>query len=712
MPPRRGTGDNDLEEGRGEWVEVPEIVRLTFKALHDVVKAQGEAIKNLERGLAQKVGKSEQASALAEKVNLSEIGQTFDELSRVIDAKADGADVAAALERKAGRSEVQAALKLKADVGEVQRCLDQKANVEELEALQAGSASAADVARVRAELEGRADAAAQGAPTHAEAEALVERRLAALQAQLDEALENKADTKKFAAAVAAKASREEVELLLSQHSSQVTAALSAKADVESVASHLAGKASRAEVLEQFDQKGLELRAALERALDEKVMKGEVAARLGELERRVAAARAEASTASEGVAASVARVERELQAHVSDVEGWLAAKASGAEVALKAATTDVELGLQRRPDRAELTDALDALGARLANEQKRGASELRATLDEWAATVGELAGAVRRKPDKEEVEAMRQQLASGDALREALSGKASVDEMNAQLALKAQQTGLALQQKVDGRELRQAVERVEARIASAADELRGLVAGKADRGSVEGVVQQLLLKANVHDAVGLLDTKANVDDVNKSLTEVNRELAQRPTLGELNRVVGEQSLIMESLCSEHLLGRWIWKSGHTKGEKKLVPWNVQNINTNPENFTWEKDKTVIVTAAPGLYEVTFGFFTKRKPQVIATRAEFHTRPHASHAPSPMCLQVQLLVNGEPVLSAVNSSSYAVHHSSGRLAAVGPHSAGNVTGLTLVDFLALPPKAKVGITYQGEEGGEGFLGLRKM
>ena len=85
----------------------------------------------------------------------------------------------------------------------------------------------------------------------------MERRLAALQAQLDEALENKADKKKFAAAVAAKASREEVEFLISQHSSQVSAALSAKADVESVASHLAGKASRAEVLEQFDQKGLE-----------------------------------------------------------------------------------------------------------------------------------------------------------------------------------------------------------------------------------------------------------------------------------------------------------------------------------------------------------------------------------------------------------------------------------------------------------------------
>ena len=87
--------------------------------------------------------------------------------------------------------------------------------------------------------------------------------------------------------------------------------------------------------------------------------------------------------------------------------------------------------------------------------------------------------------------------------------------------------------------------------------------------------------------------------------MNRELAARPTLAELNRVVGEQSLIMESLCAEHLLGRWIWKSGRTKGEKHLVPWNVQNINTNPGNFNWEKDKAVITCTAPGLYEVRVG-----------------------------------------------------------------------------------------------------------
>ena len=171
------------------------------------------------------------------------------------------------------------------------------------------------------------------------------------------------------------------------------------------------------------------------------------------------------------------------------------------------------------------------------------------------------------------------------------------------------------------------------------ELRAAVAPLASAAEVDAAMQQLISKSAVESVVTSIDKKANVDDINRSLTEVNRELAQRPTLAELNRVIGEQSLIMESLCSEHLLGRWIWKSGRAKGEKNAVPWNVQNINTNPDNFMWEKDRCAITTVAPGLYEVTFGFFTRKKPQV------------------------QLLVNGEPVLSAVNSASYAVHHSSG-------------------------------------------------
>jgi len=83
----------------------------------------------------------------------------------------------------------------------------------------------------------------------------------------------------------------------------------------------------------------------------------------------------------------------------------------------------------------------------------------------------------------------------------------------------------------------------------------------------------------------------------------------------------------------------------------------------------------------------------------------------------------LVNGETILSAVNSSSYVIHHSSGKFkggaAAVTGHSslgkqhhAGNLTGLTLIDFIALPAKARVSISYSGEQGAEGFFGLRKL
>ena len=43
----------------------------------------------------------------------------------------------------------------------------------------------------------------------------------------------------------------------------------------------------------------------------------------------------------------------------------------------------------------------------------------------------------------------------------------------------------------------------------------------------------------------------------------------------------------------------------KGELKAggtVPWEIQLSNTLPDNFLWEKDKTSILTVAPGLYEV--------------------------------------------------------------------------------------------------------------
>ena len=40
--------------GMHEWRNIQDIVRNTFKALHDLIKAQGEALKGVERQLDQK----------------------------------------------------------------------------------------------------------------------------------------------------------------------------------------------------------------------------------------------------------------------------------------------------------------------------------------------------------------------------------------------------------------------------------------------------------------------------------------------------------------------------------------------------------------------------------------------------------------------------------------------------------------------------------
>lgn len=42
----------------------------------------------------------------------------------------------------------------------------------------------------------------------------------------------------------------------------------------------------------------------------------------------------------------------------------------------------------------------------------------------------------------------------------------------------------------------------------------------------------------------------------------------------------------------------------------------------------------------------------------------------------------------------------------------HPAGNISGMTAVDFLALPARARLSILYTCDIAGEGFLGLKKL
>ena len=193
--------------------------------------------------------------------------------------------------------------------------------------------------------------------------------------------------------------------------------------------------------------------------------------------------------------------------------------------------------------------------------------------------------------------------------------------------------------------------------------------------LEKLGKEVLLKANIKDICTLLDIKANIDDVNHALEDLHSELDNKINVDELTEKLKEQSCINEALCAENCLGRWLWKSGDTKSGG--IPWEIQSINTCPENFIWEKDKTTVIAITPGLYQVYFGVFSKKK------------------------CTLQLLINGEIVICDGSTQ--------GKL--LGKHSSGNIVGCTYSDYLSVPSRARISLSYVGDPS-EGFLGLKKL
>lgn len=158
----------------------------------------------------------------------------------------------------------------------------------------------------------------------------------------------------------------------------------------------------------------------------------------------------------------------------------------------------------------------------------------------------------------------------------------------------------------------------------------------------------------------------------------------------------QTRINNILCSEFSCARWLWKTG--KIEKGgSVPWNSEATNTDPNNFLWEKNSTAVVAVSAGLYEIETGFFTSKSAKIT------------------------LFINDVPVYSRESNSATlltisakkALSMSSSSASNVPTHPDGNVlAGVNLHEYLALPGKALVSITFAGEEMTQGFLCLRKL
>ena len=204
---------------------------------------------------------------------------------------------------------------------------------------------------------------------------------------------------------------------------------------------------------------------------------------------------------------------------------------------------------------------------------------------------------------------------------------------------------------------------------------------------ENIHKDMNTKADLKNILNLLKNKLDNESFNDIINTLKKEIQTKTPLIDFSSAMDNQAIINDTLCNENNIGRWLWKSGKIKNNLS-IPWEVQIINTSNDNFLWEKDKTFINIKEGGLYEIKMGFFADKKPMI------------------------QILINGEVVISAINSNSYVIHQSpGGRMKGTGKTSFGNVTGLTMVDFVLLPDNAKLSISYTGEKG-IGFLGLKKL
>ena len=204
---------------------------------------------------------------------------------------------------------------------------------------------------------------------------------------------------------------------------------------------------------------------------------------------------------------------------------------------------------------------------------------------------------------------------------------------------------------------------------------------------ENIHKDMNTKADLNNILNLLKNKLDTESFNDIINTLKKEIQTKTPLIDFSSAMDNQAIINDTLCNENNIGRWLWKSGKIKNNLS-IPWEVQIINTSNDNFLWEKDKTFINIKEGGLYEIKMGFFADKKPMI------------------------QILINGEVVISAINSNSYVIHQSpGGRMKGTGKTSFGNVTGLTMVDFVLLPDNAKLSISYTGEKG-IGFLGLKKL
>jgi len=693
----------ELLQRNTDWINIQDIVRTTLKAVCDTIRIQAEAIKDLERTVATKASKSEVSSGLLQKANVSDVSRTIAEVAANMESKVSLEDLQELLKEKVSGSEFQRAINDRPGIEEIQLIVDRKVGYDAFKIEMQGVTTKIDEIMDAIEFQ-----------TTSRRKDFDELKIA-----ISDIAEEKASKETVANALKKKVDILDIEAALShkvdvEDAEKIISALNSKADSLRVSELQAS----IELLQEVTRKGL---TSIDIELILRNQMAEVNDQIREIQREFDEMKIRMAKKSDNSDLEILKLLVSKKADIEktgneiiELKYSLNESAREANARLDALRKDVEIvrsvmdgstvdlvQVKQKleavnEDTRKLVDRsnreLQTIASQLRTEAQEGQMALKKTIIEMKQEVAEID---RKKAERKDFD----NIGSVKTFKEQFAAEIYTLKKNIDAQLKENENKVLVMLEKKASELEAAHQDANSnlketilRVYNLANEVKGKAESHSEellriRTDIEKIFKELSLKSNIKDVYLLLDGKASTDHLAKALKGIEEELKKKANEEEVERITTNQGIVNEALCAENCVVRWLWKSGALKSGY-AIPWEIQSVNTCPDNFLWEKDQTSVIAIAPGLYELTMGFFTKKKPTV------------------------QLLVNGEPVLSAVNSASYVIHHSSGKLKSVGKHSAGNITGLTLIDFISLPPKARIAVSYNGDPEVEGFLGLRKL
>ena len=199
---------------------------------------------------------------------------------------------------------------------------------------------------------------------------------------------------------------------------------------------------------------------------------------------------------------------------------------------------------------------------------------------------------------------------------------------------------------------------------------------------ENIKKDIHLENNDKDINKLLNTKISNDQFNKFIIDINKKLNEKVNNIDFTSALDNQAIINDTLCNENCIGRWFCKNGINKNNNYIISWDNQMVNTSPDNFIWEKDKTFILINEEGLYELNLSLYSEKRPTF------------------------QVVVNGEIIIN--NSQGSTMNK---KMIIQKNSESNNLIGLSVIEFIMLKKQSKLSVLFYGGKG-TAFIGLKKL